>query len=198
ARDVGDAYAPSQGPRISLPSPARGRSQARIPTNSLGSAAIVCVPRNMAEKPRQPLVIGWKEYVDFVDWDVRRVKAKVDTGARTSALDVTGYEIREVLGRGLVAELRLALDRKHPERLTVVHTPVLKMVMVSNSSGVCEERPLIQTAIRLGPVVTPLFLTVTDRSRMLFRMILGRKALAGNFIVDVSRKYLLGRRKIGS
>jgi hypothetical protein len=149
----------------------------------------------MADQPRQPLLIGWKEYVEFVDWGVRWVKAKIDTGARTSALDVSGYEIREADGQGLVAELRVALDRKHPERLTVVHTPVLRMVCVSNSAGACEERPLIQTTIRLGPVVKPVYLTVTDRSRMLFRMILGRRALDGDFIVDVSRKYVHGRRR---
>jgi hypothetical protein len=145
-------------------------------------------------QPREPLVIGWKEYIDFVDWGIRWVKAKIDTGARTSALDVSGYEIREANGHGLVAELRVALNRRHPEQLTVVHTPVLKMVTVSNSAGACEVRPLIQTTIRLGPVIKPVYLTVTDRSRMLFRMILGRRALDGDFVVDVSRKYLQGRR----
>jgi hypothetical protein len=158
-------------------------------------APSIAAQTNMAELPRQPLLIGWKEYIDFVDWGIRRVKAKIDTGARTSALDVSGYEIREVIGQGLVAELRVALNRKHPEQLTVVHTPVLKMVTVSNSAGACEERPLIQTTIRLGPIVKPVFLTVTDRSRMLFRMILGRRALDGQFIVDVSRKYLFGKRR---
>lgn len=149
----------------------------------------------MAERPRQPLLIGWKEYVDFVDWGIRRVKAKIDTGARTSALDVSGYEIRRAVGDGLVAELRVPVDRKDPERLAVVYAPVLRMVCVSNSAGACEERPLIQTTIRLGTVVKPVYLTVTDRSRMLFRMILGRRALDGDFLVDVSRKYLQGRRR---
>jgi hypothetical protein len=147
-----------------------------------------------ANGPDGPLVIGWKEYVDFVDWGIRRVKVKIDTGARTSALDVTSYELRQADGPGLVAELRLALDRRHPDRLTVVQTPVLQMVVISNSSGIREQRPLVETAVRLGPVVKRVRLTVTNRAGMLFRMIVGRKALEGDFVVDVSRKYLLGRR----
>ena len=145
----------------------------------------------MDPSSQRPLVIGWKEYLDFTDWQVRRVKVKIDTGARTSALDAVGYELHETGGLGLVAELRLALHRKHPGRLTVVRTPVLQMVVVSNSGGVREERPLIETTIRLGPVSKRVQLTVANRAGMLFPVILGRKALEGDFVVDVSRKYLL-------
>jgi hypothetical protein len=133
--------------------------------------------------------VGWKEYVDFVEWGVRRVKAKIDTGARTSALDVSSYELCEE-GAGLVAVLRLALSHKHPERLTVVRVPVLGMVVISNSCGIREQRPLIETTIRLGRVEKRIRLTVTNRAGMRFRMILGRTALEGDFLVDVSRKYL--------
>ncbi len=142
-----------------------------------------------------PLVVGWKEYVAFPEWRVRRVKAKIDTGARTSALDVAGYELREAPGLGLVAELRLALDRRHPERLTVVHTPVLDLVVVCNSTGVREERPLVETVVRLGPVRKRIRLTVTNRTGLLFPMILGRTALEGSFVVDVTRKYVQGGRR---
>jgi hypothetical protein len=137
------------------------------------------------------MVIGWKEYVDFVAWGIRRVKVKIDTGARTSALDVTSYDLREVAGQGLVAELRLALNRRHPTRLTTVRAPVLEMVVITNSSGIREQRPLIETDLRLGPVTKRVQLTITNRAGMRFRMILGRKAIEGDFIVDVSRKYLL-------
>ena len=145
----------------------------------------------MDSVPRGPLIVGWKEYVDFVSWGIRRVKIKIDTGARTSALDVTSYELREVEGQGLVADMRLALHRRHPRRLTAVRAPVLGMVVVSNSSGIREQRPLIETELRLGPVTKRVQMTVTNRAGMLFRMILGRKAIEGDFIVDVSRKYLL-------
>jgi hypothetical protein len=145
----------------------------------------------MAKARGRPLVIGWKERADFPDWKVRRVKVKIDTGARTSAIDVTSYELRTVAGQGLVAELRLALHRRRPDRVTIVQTPVLEMVVVSNSSGMREQRPLIETTIRLGPITKRVRLTVTNRSGMRFPVILGRKALEGEFLVDVSRRYLL-------
>jgi hypothetical protein len=139
------------------------------------------------------LVIGWKEFVDFPDWGIRKVKVKIDTGARTSALDVASYELHELGSEGLVAELHLALHRKRPSEMTVLRVPVLKQVMVSSSTGDRQERPLIETTIRLGPVTKRVRLTVTNRSGMLFRMILGRKALEGSFLVDVSKKYLMRR-----
>ena len=144
----------------------------------------------MPSHPRRPLLIGWKEYVDFPDWGFRRIKAKIDTGARTSALDVASYELSQVNGEGLVADLQLALHRRHPERLRRVRVPVLRMVVVSNSNGMKEQRPLIQTRIRLGSVTKSIYLTVTNRAGMRFAVILGRTALAEDFVVDVSRKYL--------
>ena len=139
----------------------------------------------------QPLVIGWKEYVHFPEWGIRPIKVKIDTGARTSALDVVSYELHQADGQGLVAELRLALDHRHPQRLTVVQAPVLRMVVVSKSSAMREQRPLIEATVRLGPVTKRVRMTITNRSGMRFRMILGRKALEGDFVVDVSRKYLM-------
>jgi hypothetical protein len=145
----------------------------------------------VAKSPQTPVTIGWREYVGFPEWDVRPLKAKIDTGARTSALDVLSFDLREVDGEGVVAELRLALTRKEPRKFQVVRAPVLGTVLVRNSSGVREMRPVVATAIQLGPVVKRVALTVTNRARMRFRMLLGRKALEGDFLVDVSKQYLL-------
>jgi hypothetical protein len=142
-----------------------------------------------------PLVIGWQEFVALVDWDIRRLKAKIDTGARTSAIDVASYELKEDPGNGLIAILRLALDWRHPEQMKTIVAPVIKMVTVANSNGMCEHRPLVETTIRLGKVTKRVRLTVTNRARMRFRMILGRRALDGDFIVDVSRKFLVRKKK---
>jgi len=139
------------------------------------------------------ITIGWKEFVDLPDFHVRHVKAKIDTGARTSALDVLGYELLEDPVAGTIAELRLVWDRKNPTYSKVVRVPVLRMVLVSNSNGVREYRPLIETSLRIGPISKRVQVTITDRSSMLFRMIVGRRALEGDFLVDVSKKYLLRR-----
>jgi hypothetical protein len=155
-------------------------------------------PRMQRGQAETPLLIGWKEYVSFPEWGNRRVKAKIDTGARTSALDVVSYDLRDVPGQGLVAELRLALHRKRRDGLVIVQAPVLRMIAVRNSNGVREQRPLIEASIRLGPVSKRIRLTVTNRSGMRFRMIVGRKALEGSFVVDVGRKYVLGSLKPSS
>jgi hypothetical protein len=148
-------------------------------------------PHLAASASRTLLPIGWKEHLQFTEWDLRRIRVKVDTGARTSALDVVRYELMETAGGGLMATLYLALDRRHPGRFTRIHTPVLRTVIVSNSGGMREERPLVETAVRLGPIHKRIRITITNRSGMRYRMILGREALANDFIVDVSRKYLL-------
>ena len=148
----------------------------------------------MADTDGRPHVLGWKEYVGFVDWPLRRIKAKIDTGARTSALDVLSYELHEGEG-GMTTTLRLALDPRQREQIQEVVTPVLKMVVVCNSGGMRELRPLVETTLRLGPVVKKVKLTITNRAGMRFRLILGRKALEGDFVVDVARKYLMRRVK---
>jgi hypothetical protein len=148
---------------------------------------------NSAVPARQVVLLGWKEYVDFPDWQLRRVKAKIDTGARTSALDARDYEVREGPDQRFTVRLRLILHRRHPDRLTLIEAPILGFVNVSSSNGVREQRPVLETTIRLGSVLKRVRLTVTDRSNMLFPMILGRTALGQDFLVDVSQKYLLKR-----
>lgn len=147
-------------------------------------------PSRPAESAR-PLLIGWKEYLDFPIWKARRVKVKIDTGARTSALGVMSYQVEDDADEGPVVRLRLAPYRRHPERVIEVRAPVLQMVRVKNTAGIIEERPLIEAVVRLGPVLKRIQLTITSRDAMLFPMILGREALKYDFVVDVSRKYLL-------
>jgi hypothetical protein len=144
-----------------------------------------------ATGPVRPLLVGWKERIDFPDWGIRRVKAKMDTGARTSALDAVSYELYHADGIGLCVRLRLALHHKHKDELRVVEVPALGLVVVRNSGGLCEQRPLVETEIQLGPVRKRIRLTVTNRAGMRFRVLLGRLALADDFVVDVSKKYLL-------
>ena len=139
-------------------------------------------------------VIGRKEHIDLPEWGLSRVRVKVDTGAYSSSLDVASFELSGE-GAGLRARVWLALDRRNPGRLTVVDAPVRGLVRVKSTSGEWQQRPLLETLMRLGPVTRPIRVTVCDRAGMRNRMLLGRQALAGAFLVDVSRKYVLGRRK---
>jgi hypothetical protein len=138
-----------------------------------------------------PQLIGWKEFVDFVDWRLPKIKTKIDTGARTSALGVLSYELSDDADGNKTVNIRIAPYRRHPDRVYHIAVPLLKMVIVSNSAGMREQRPLVETTLKLGPVTKRIRLTITNRMGMRFAMILGRKALEGDFVVDVGKKYVL-------
>lgn len=139
-----------------------------------------------------PVPIGWKEYLDLPEMGIFRLKAKVDTGARTSALHVDSLNVVETLPDGTeIAEVELGIDRRRPGRRVAARVALLGRLRVKDSGGHPELRPYIETELVLGPVRKRIRLTLTDRSGMLFRMILARKALEGDFLVDTSRKYLL-------
>jgi hypothetical protein len=150
------------------------------------------MPPPRAPAPSPPIRIGWKEYLDLPDLGLRRLKGKIDTGARTSTLHVHDlvYLERPAAG-GQAAEVTLAPDRRDVTRLVTARVRVLRHVQVTDSGGHRELRPLIETELVLGPVRKRIYLTLTDRSGMLFRMILGRKAVEGDFCVDPAAKYLL-------
>src|ERR1700740_582207 len=140
-----------------------------------------------------PIRIGWKEYLDLPELGLHRLKGKIDTGARTSTLHVHSLTYREdrLADGSRAAELVLAPHRRHPDQLVTARVRVLRHIRVTDSGGHRELRPLIETELALGPVRKRIFLTLTDRSGMLFRMILGRKAVEGDFCVDAAAKYLL-------
>jgi len=156
-------------------------------------------PHRAADPPAdgpeaRPVEIGWKEYVALPELGVASLKAKVDTGARTSSLHVAA--IRRLAGsRDGAAEIEITLapDRRRPELLVRARVRQLARIRVTDSGGHTELRPVIETLVVLGPVAKRIRVTLADRSPMLFRMILGRKALEGDFVVDVSKKYLQPR-----
>jgi hypothetical protein len=142
-----------------------------------------------------PLVIGWKEYGDLPELGIRRLKIKVDTGARTSTLHVRSCRVLETFADG-TERVELTIDpwRRHPDRSVTTEARVLRRIHVTDSGGHRETRPVIETELVLGPVRKRILVTLSNRSGMLFRMILGRKALEEDFQVDVSHKYMLRRR----
>lgn len=137
-----------------------------------------------------PTTVGRRERVDLPDFGLRRVRAKVDTGARTTALGVISVSIRGT-DDGPVADV--VVRRSRLGRLRRRTLPVLKTTWVKNSSGTSELRPVVETTVRMGSLEKRVRMTLTDRTGMSCVMLLGRSALSGDFVVDVSSKYLLGR-----
>jgi hypothetical protein len=142
--------------------------------------------------PAAPLVVGWRERVDLPDWGLRRVRAKIDTGARTSAIDVATIE--ELPGGRIRFEV-VSLVRPVRRTRWVEATPVRRAV-VRPSHGESQERPVCLTRIRLGSVEREVEVSLVCRAGMLCRMLLGRTAIEGAALVDPGRKYLQtpGRR----
>jgi hypothetical protein len=137
-----------------------------------------------------PFVIGWRERADFVDWDIAGVRVKIDTGARTSAIDADVLELRPNSAGGSTVVFAFRRGRRRPGNAKVIESPLVGTTRVRSSNGDAVERYLIATTIRLGPVQRQIHLSIADRGRMLVPVILGRTALANDFLVDVSRKYV--------
>lgn len=135
-------------------------------------------------------VIGWSEYLDFPEWGIRGLKAKVDTGARTSALHV---EDLEVIGHDRV-RFDVIISSRKPFRYRTVECRIVKWGRVRSSTGEYSERCFVSTLVRIGPVEKEIEVSLVSREKMLFRMLLGRKALEHDFLVDVGRRSLLTQR----
>jgi predicted deacylase len=137
---------------------------------------------------------GWVEHVTLPDLAIPRLKAKLDTGARTSALHVVRMRTVDTAGGPL---RRPILDitvpgggrGRKPHR---VRAAVRGYVVVRDTSGRMERRPVIETALRLGPMKKRIAVTLTNRGDMLFPMLIGRTALGAGVVVDPTRRYLLG------
>lgn len=139
----------------------------------------------------QPVVIGWREDVALPDWCIRRLKAKADTGARTSAIDVDRLEL---LPDDRV-RFELVVDRNHPERRVSIETDIVRMARIRSSLGQMHERPIVRTTLRLAEIEKSIELGLVCRRNMLCRMLLGRRALAPEFRVDPSRQTVVTRRQ---
>ncbi len=140
--------------------------------------------------------VGWVELVALPALGVERLKAKIDTGARTSALHVTRMRTVDTTGgptRRPILEITVPGGRRG-QRSTVVRVTVRAYAMVRDTSGRIERRPVIETALKLGTLHRRITVTLTNRGDMLYPMLVGRTALGAAVTVDPSRRFLLGRR----
>jgi len=144
-----------------------------------------------SDNPR--LLVGWREWLALPGLGIPAVKAKVDTGARTSSLHTFFTERFRQQHKSFVRFGVHPLQRRRDVTLTCV-AELLDQRLVSDSGGHRELRWVIETPLRLGVEEWQVELTLTDRDSMLFRMLLGRTAMSGRIRIDPAASYLTGKR----
>ena len=132
--------------------------------------------------------LGWREWVRIPDLGIRRIKAKLDTGAKSSCIHAFDVEILNS-DNGARVRFKIAPRQRNEETLVQVEVPLLEYRQVRSSTGHKTNRPVIRTPIRLAGQRFEIDLTLVDRSEMGFRMLLGRDALRERFVVDPALSY---------
>ena len=149
----------------------------------------------MANREKRPLpTIGWREWVGLPDLGIKRIKVKVDTGARSSSLHA--YDVETFI----VDDVEFVRFKIHPVQrkskpVVQAEAKVLEYRSVRSSSGKAKMRPVIVTTVKLLGQDWPIELTLANRDEMGFRMLLGREAFRGQFLVDAGKSYYGGKPK---
>ncbi|MFT4519099.1 MAG: hypothetical protein ACI9JM_001490 [Halioglobus sp.] len=147
----------------------------------------------MASSISNRQVLGWREWISFPELGISQIKAKIDTGARTSCLHAFYVEPFERDGQQWVYFDIHPIQGDTNEVLRC-EAPVLDQRIVRDSGGHEEMRYVIQTIVSIGGNPLKAEVTLSDRDGMKFRVLLGRTAIRGNYLVDSSRSYLCGKR----
>jgi hypothetical protein len=133
-------------------------------------------------------VIGWREWVRLPDLLEQPIKAKLDTGARTSALHA--YRVEPYQQDG-IPWVRFAIHpvQRHAQPEIQCHAPLLGQRLITSSSGHQQLRYVIRIEAHIGDVRFPMDLSLADRDQMGFRLLIGREAMRRRFLVDPSRSF---------
>ncbi|PIR00986.1 MAG: hypothetical protein COV66_03930 [Nitrospinae bacterium CG11_big_fil_rev_8_21_14_0_20_45_15] len=142
------------------------------------------------KKKRQLDCVGWREWVSFPELDIQTIKAKIDTGARTSALHVSNIKINRQSNK--------VSFTIHPAQRQ--HYPVVKATAlmvderpIKSSNGESSIRPVIKTKLEIGTQIYDIELTLVNRDVMGFRLLLGRSAVKNHYLVNPGQSFLLDK-----
>ncbi len=141
----------------------------------------------------EQMKIGWREWLELPELQIPAIKAKIDTGARTSALHAFFVEPFSAEGRQMVRFGVHPLQKRLDVEI-ICEAPVMDFRAVSDSGGHREMRYVIETVVVIGDLPRQIEMTLTNRDNMKFRMLLGRTAMAGLQVIP-DKSYLTGRKR---
>jgi hypothetical protein len=134
-------------------------------------------------------LVGWREWIGLPQLGVSAIKVKVDSGARTSALHASKIRYLEKLG-GETWVSFLVTSQRAPHHSVRVRAPLVEQRKVKSSMGHASIRPVIRTEIQLGGETWSTEVTLVNRDPMGFRMLLGRQAVKGRFLIHPGRSFI--------
>ncbi len=137
---------------------------------------------------KEKKIIGWREWVKLPDLGVSKIKAKVDTGARSSSLHAFDMQVYKKSGRDYV-KFKIHPNQRSADHTKTCNAKVFEFRKVKSSNGQSELRPVIITDLHLLGETWPIEVTLTNRDEMGFRMLLGRESFRRNFLVDAGRSF---------
>lgn len=143
----------------------------------------------------QKLMLGWREWCALPELGIPAIKAKVDTGARTSALHT--FQIDPIAHNGIPCVRFLVHPLQKNETLVrECIAPIKDERLVSDSGGHKEMRYIIETTVQIGNLCWPIEMSLTNRDTMRFRMLLGRRAMTSEVTVDPAASFINGRMRV--
>lgn len=134
-------------------------------------------------------LIGWREYLALPILGIDKIKVKIDTGARTSALHALHIHTYKEKGQEMV-KFQVHPIQRETHTTIACTAPLLEYRHVTNSGGHSQLRPVIITPVKLGIYQWNIELTLTNRDVMGFRMLLGRQAVKNRFLIDSGQCFL--------
>jgi len=148
----------------------------------------------MPDTTSTKITLGWREWVQLPELGLQNIKAKVDTGARTSALHA--FEVEQFDNDGVRSvQFKIHPNQRDSGTVVVCSAVLIDERIVRDSGGHKEKRLVIATPINIGKHVWAAEFTLTARDDMIFRMLLGRTAIKGRATVDPARSFLIGKRR---
>ena len=144
------------------------------------------------KNPKKRIIIGWREYISLPEFNIPRIKVKVDTGANTSALHVTNLKMINRDGDDF-AQFYIHPIQKKIKPKYKVELKIIEHRSIKSSNGFITVRPVVFMPVKIGPFYYEIEVTLINRDLMGFRMLLGRKAMKGKFLVNPSGSFLLDK-----